>query len=107
MKIIELNVRGTRRRLKKKRVAIRTPGCKIVYHYKPKRYGPARCAICKKPLNATPTGPKSLIKKLPKSKKRPNRPYGGYLCSSCLRKVILRRALKEGETLLKGEVSVT
>ncbi|HIE22785.1 MAG TPA: 50S ribosomal protein L34e [Candidatus Korarchaeota archaeon] len=107
MKIIELNVRGTRRRLKKKRVAVRTPGGKIVYHYKPKRHGPARCALCKKPLNATPTSPKSFMKKLPKSKKRPNRPYGGYLCPSCLRKVILRRALEEGEILLKGEVSVS
>ncbi len=107
MEITELNVRGTRRRLKKKRVAVRTPGGKIVYHYKVKRQSPARCAICGRPLNATPTGPKSFMRKLPKSKKRPNRPYGGYLCPSCLRRIILKRALKEGEILLKGEASVT
>ncbi|RLG49122.1 MAG: 50S ribosomal protein L34e [Thermoproteota archaeon] len=105
MRIIELNVRGTRRRLKKKRVAVRTPGGRVVYHYKPKRHSPARCAICKKPLNATPTGPKSFMKKLPKSKKRPNRPYGGNLCPTCFRKVILKKALKEGEALLEGDVS--
>jgi len=107
MRIIELNVRGTRRRLKKRRVAVRTPGGKVVYHYKAKRHGPARCAICKKPLNATPTGPRSFMKKLPKSKKRPNRPYGGYLCPSCFRKIVLKEALREGEILLKGGISVT
>ncbi len=107
MRIIELNVRGTKRRLKKRRVAVRTPGGKVVYHYKAKRQGPARCAICKKPLNATPTGTRSFMKKLPKSKKRPNRPYGGNLCPSCLRKIVLKRALKEGESLLKGKASVS
>ena len=34
------------------------------------------------------TGSKELyeINKLSKSHKRPNRPYGGYLCSKCARK---------------------
>ncbi|MFQ6135794.1 MAG: 50S ribosomal protein L34e [Candidatus Hydrothermarchaeales archaeon] len=69
-----------------------TPGGKTVTHYKRKRPSPVRCAICKKPLSAVPKKTKEELKKLPKSKKRPNRPYGGNLCPSCMRKVIKARA---------------
>ena len=34
------------------------------------------------------------INKLAKSHKRPNRPYGGYLCSSCARKHFKNEARK-------------
>jgi large subunit ribosomal protein L34e len=34
------------------------------------------------------------IRKLPKSKKRPERPYGGYLCSECMRELFKEKARK-------------
>ncbi|MGY0288507.1 MAG: 50S ribosomal protein L34e [Thermoproteota archaeon] len=80
-------------KLNKRRVSVRTPGGRTVYHYRKKRYNAAKCAICKKPLNGVANGPRSFLSKLSKSEKRPNRPYGGYLCARCLRELMEKRAL--------------
>jgi len=98
--IRDINKRGTHRRLKKVRIAIRTPGGRVVYHYKHKRHSPARCMRCGAVLNATPTGPRSIIAKIPKSQRRPNRPYGGNLCPRCLREIMMTSAISEGMSLL-------
>jgi len=98
--IRDVNKRGRSRRLKKVRVAVRVPGGGIVYHYRHKRHSQAKCARCGRPLNATPTGPRSIMGKLSKSQRRPNRPYGGYLCPECLRELMLARAIEEGMALL-------
>ncbi len=100
MIIEDINKRGRNRRLKKARIAVRTPGGRTVYHYRHKKHSPARCARCGKPLNATPTGPRSVMGKLPKSQRRPNRPYGGYLCPECLRELMLSKYIEEGLSLL-------
>ena len=71
------------RSLKRRRV--RTPGNKLTTHYKKKKPGVARCAICKKPLHGVPRLNPPEMGKLPKTKKRPERPYGGKLCSKCTR----------------------
>ncbi len=97
---MSINKRGTKRRLKKVRVAVRTPGGRTVYHYKHKRHSPARCMRCGAKLNATPTGPRSIMAKIPKSQRRPNRPYGGNLCSSCLRELMTTSAISEGMSLI-------
>ncbi|MCS7123688.1 MAG: hypothetical protein RMJ17_03935 [Candidatus Aenigmarchaeota archaeon] len=44
----------------------------------------AKCAICKKDLHGVPKN----VKKLPESKKKVARKFGGYLCGSCIRKII-------------------
>jgi len=69
----------------KKRRRVRTPGKKLVTHYKRKKPGRARCAVCKKPLHGVPRLNPSKMRKLPKTKKRPERPFGGNLCSKCMR----------------------
>jgi len=69
----------------KKRRRVRTPGKRLVTHYKRKKPGIARCAVCKKSLHGVPRLNPSEMEKLPKSKKRPERPYGGNLCSKCMR----------------------
>jgi large subunit ribosomal protein L34e len=46
------------------------------------------CSVCRKPLSAVKKGRAVELKKLPKSKKKPNRPYGGQLCSACMREEI-------------------
>ncbi len=51
----------------------------------------AKCAICKKPLHGIPRN----VKKLPKSKKRVSRIYGGYLCSKCSRELIKRKTIEK------------
>ncbi len=68
-----------------KRIHRKTPGNRTTLIYKRKRHGKAVCAVCSAKLPGVPTGPKSLMRNLPKSKKRVNRKYGGYLCSRCMR----------------------
>ncbi len=45
----------------------------------------ARCASCKMPLSGTMASSNWASK----TKKRPSRPYGGFLCSPCTRTKIL------------------
>ncbi len=77
-----------------KRTFVKTPGGRTLIHYKKKRHKPARCGVCGAKLSGTPTGPKIFIKKLPKSRRRPNRPYGGNLCPKCTRRIFLRKAME-------------
>lgn len=65
---------------------------------KVKKKSRAKCARCKKPLAGVPSRQKEL-RKLPKTKKRPTRPYGGYLCSSCMRELIKEKVRKEFEVM--------
>lgn len=80
-----------------KRECKRTPGGKPVIHYRRKRAGKAKCASCKSPLNGVPALRPSELRKLPKSKRRPNRPYGGNLCSRCMRNLIKNEVYTDRE----------
>jgi large subunit ribosomal protein L34e len=70
-----------------RRVYVRLPGGETVVHYEKRRPGPARCAICGRPLNGVPRLRPSELRQLPKTAKRPERPYPN-LCPSCMRKVM-------------------
>jgi len=78
----------------KRRVYVRTPGGRLNIHYTPRRPGPARCAICGKPLNGVPRLRPVELRKLAKTEKRPERLYGGVVCSSCLAR-LLRESARE------------
>jgi large subunit ribosomal protein L34e len=97
--MISVNNRGTKRRLKKIRVAVRTPGGRLIYHYKHKKHSYAVCS-CGARLNSTPTGPRFVISKIPLSQRRPKRPYGGNLCPRCMRRLMITSAVSEGLALL-------
>ena len=64
---------------------------KTVLHYKKRKPGKHICGNCGKQLPGIPHMITSKFKNLPKTKKRPSRPYGGVLCSSCMRKEILSK----------------
>lgn len=64
---------------------VRLPSSRVTIHYVRRRPKPAKCAICKKPLNGVPRLKPVELRGIPKSSRRPERPYGGYLCPSCLR----------------------
>lgn len=74
---------------------MRTPGNRLVTHYSRKKPSVARCARCGKPLHGVPRLRPSKVKKLPKSKRKPERPYGGNLCSKCMREVFREKARKD------------
>ncbi len=63
----------------------KTPGKRYNRHFIKFRSSVARCAVCGKPLGGVRNYDNYRFKKLSKSKKRPNRYYGGYLCIQCLR----------------------
>lgn len=66
----------------KAKVKVRTPGGRVVTHYRRRKGRPAVCAICGKPLHGTHVGFEA--RKMNLSSKRPERPYGGHICASCL-----------------------
>ena len=90
-----------------KRVQRRTPGGRTVTHYKKKRRGPALCAICGSELSGVPRVSQARLKRLPKSKRKPERPFGGALCTRCTRYILsLRAQLKYGE-IKKSDIPIS
>ncbi|MEM5793852.1 MAG: 50S ribosomal protein L34e [Candidatus Aenigmatarchaeota archaeon] len=79
-----------------KEVKVRTTK-RLVIHLKKKKPKIAKCAICKKPLHGIKKLLPSEIKKLATTEKRPERIYGGYLCSNCLKEFLKEKARKEWE----------
>lgn len=71
-----------------RRVYVRTPGGETKIHYEKRRPGPARCAICGRPLNGVPRLRPVELRNLPKTAKRPERMFGGVLCVDCLEKLL-------------------
>ena len=68
--------------MRKKKVRTAT---KVVIRKVRKKPKIAKCAICKKPLHGVPREIPSRMRKMAKTEKRPERPFGGYLCSECMR----------------------
>jgi len=85
-----MNVRSRTKRI----VLRKTPGGRIAIHYERRRPNIAKCALCKSELRGVPNLPPAKMRKLPKSSKRPTRPYGGYLDHKCLEKLI-KMAVRE------------
>ena len=77
-----------------RKLKVKTPGGRSVIHYGERKNSAAKCAVCKKPLHGTPRARDSGIAKLSRTEKRPERPFGGNLCSSCSRREIKRRLLE-------------
>ncbi|MBL7100893.1 MAG: 50S ribosomal protein L34e [Nanoarchaeota archaeon] len=75
-----------------RRIKVKIPGgiTKLVYKYRKK--GKAKCSSCGSVLKGVPRERASKMKNLAKSKKRPQRPYGGVLCSRCTRKLMISKA---------------
>ncbi|MBN2153055.1 MAG: 50S ribosomal protein L34e [Candidatus Lokiarchaeota archaeon] len=63
----------------------RLPGKRNVIHYDRRKPGFAHCKVCGKSLAGTPRARDSKVRSIPKTKKRPERPYGGNLCPNCLK----------------------
>mgnify|MGYP001579856765 CR=1 FL=1 len=75
-----------------KRITVKTPAGRLVTHYEERKPGRASCAKCGVTLHGTPAARPIKLKSIAKTKKRPQRPFGGQLCSSCTRAEIKMRA---------------
>ena len=76
-----------------RRVIRRLPGGRVTIHYEKRRPSKARCAICGAELHGVPALRPYQLSKLAKTEKRPERPYGGYICPRCLARS-LREAIR-------------
>jgi len=75
-----------------RRLQIKAPGGITRTHYRKRNPSLAKCEICRVLLKGVPRGRSLKMRKLPKTKKRPQRPYGGNLCSKCTRLLIIEKA---------------
>ncbi len=75
-----------------RRIHTRLPSGKITTRHVKRKPELPKCAICKKELKGTPRAFDLQKQKMGISKKRPERAFGGYLCSSCSRKQIKQEA---------------
>lgn len=75
-----------------RRIFKKTPGGRNVMHYVKRKVGKPSCTKCTKELQSTARGRKAEIKKIPKSARRPERPFGGVLCSTCARLTHIAKA---------------
>ena len=87
-------VEGKKKSRSLRRIKVKTPGGKVTTHYRPRKPKSGKCALCGKTLHGVPRENSAKMKNLPKTKKRPERPYGGVLCSACMRKTIIERVRK-------------
>ncbi len=87
-------VRRALRSTKLRKIKRVRPSGKNVVHYERRRPEKASCAACKSELSGIPRLRQAKLHKLAGSKYRPDRPYGGNLCSSCMRLEVKSRFLK-------------
>ncbi len=75
-----------------RKVVRRTPGGRLSMQYKKRKPQAAKCSSCGAVLKGVPRARTYELKSFSKSKKRPQRPYGGSLCSRCMRQKIVETA---------------
>lgn len=82
----------------------RKHGVKILY--KNKKAAKPSCGLCKGPINGVPHVTSAQLARIPKTKKRPEVPFGGHLCTKCRRKVFTDAALVAGQAKELNQVSL-
>ncbi len=75
-----------------RRLQVKVPGGQTKVHYKRRKPKGAKCGKCSAVLKGIPRERDFKMANLPKTKKRPERPYGGNLCSRCMRTLFVDRA---------------
>ena len=74
-----------------RRLQRKVPGGSTRLHYERKKPKAARCGNCGAVLKGIPRELPIKFKGMSKSQKRPERPYGGVLCSRCMRQTIVQK----------------
>ncbi len=68
-----------------RKVKRRTPGGKVSLQHRRSKPSIAKCGNCGAKLSGVARERPSKMTRMPKTKKRPERPFGGNLCTKCLR----------------------
>ena len=75
-----------------RRVFVKTPGGETKLTHKRRKPAKAQCAMCGDYLKGVISDITAKVKKLSKTQRRPERPFGGKLCSPCMRKLMVEKA---------------
>ena len=78
-----------------RRVQVRTPGGITVTHFERMKPSKAKCGKCGALLSGVPRELPYKMRTMSKTRKRPERPYGGVLCSPCMRQKIIEKARQQ------------
>ncbi|HLC22301.1 MAG TPA: 50S ribosomal protein L34e [Candidatus Nanoarchaeia archaeon] len=65
---------------------------RVTIQYRKRNPAHAQCGNCGKNLQGVPRARPVELRTMPKTKKRPERPYGGVLCSGCMRALMIEKA---------------
>ncbi|MBI2041384.1 MAG: 50S ribosomal protein L34e [DPANN group archaeon] len=96
-----------RRSVSLKKIRVRVPGSSTVTHYKYAKHAKPACGICGAELHGVAAGRPSEIRKLARSERRPERPFGGVLCSDCMRKILILRAQVKFKEVRPEEIPIS
>ena len=77
-----------------RRVFVKTPGGLTKIHYRKRKPAKAHCAGCGALLPGVPRERPYKMQRMSKTEKRPERKFGGMLCSKCSR-VKLKEAARQ------------
>ncbi|MFH1591479.1 MAG: 50S ribosomal protein L34e [archaeon] len=88
-------VEGRRKSRSMARVHKALPGGRNTTHYEDRRPKQVHCGECRAILHGIPRAGRAELRNMPKTQKRPERPFGGVLCSRCTRKRIVKAAVAE------------
>lgn len=78
-----------------RRVYKKVPGGRTVIHYEKRKPGKAKCGSCGAVLSGVPRERPYKMRNMAKTLKRPERPYGGNLCTKCTRVLMKAKARKQ------------
>ena len=84
-------VRGMHKSRTLRRVHVKTPGGNNKTHYKKGKPGKAHCSSCGALLKGVPRERPYKMQGMAKTEKRPQRPFGGVLCTKCMRELMKKR----------------
>lgn len=76
-------------------VFVKVPGGRTVTQYRKKKPSKAKCAGCGAVLSGVPRERPYKMQNMSKTQKRPERPFGGYYCSKCTKKAMIKKARSE------------
>lgn len=78
-----------------RKIFVKAPGGRTRIQYRERKPSKAKCGACGKQLAGVPRELPAKISKFSKTARRPQRMFGGVLCSSCTRAYIKNKARRE------------
>ena len=75
-----------------KKIYVKAPGNTVKVHYRKRKPNKIVCAVYRTPLSGVMNDLPAKMANMPKTMKRPERPYGGVLSSKAMREKMKEKA---------------